>query len=121
MPFSALLSLCGVGAALLHTVLAPPSDAPLIGASGAVGGVLAAYIVLYPEARVWILALHAAAVAHAGRLVLGRLVRSADRQAVPRHRREQVDVAWWAHIGGFATGFVLTLLLRSRLLLRAAP
>jgi membrane associated rhomboid family serine protease len=34
---------------------------------------------------------------------------------------EQVMVAWWAHIGGFATGFLLTLLLRSRLLLRAAP
>jgi membrane associated rhomboid family serine protease len=47
--------LCGIAAGLLHTVMQPDSGAPLIGASGAVSGVLAAYLLLYPKARVWIL------------------------------------------------------------------
>ena len=111
---------CGIGAALVHAVLAPHSDVPLVGASGAVGGVMAAYMLLYPRARVWILLFMRLPLRIPAVYVLGGwlLLQFFMLFAAPT---EQVMVAWWAHIGGFATGFILTLLLRSRLVLRAAP
>jgi membrane associated rhomboid family serine protease len=111
---------CGIGAALLHALISPTSDSPLIGASGAVGGILAAYMLLYPRARIWILLFMRlpvripAAYVLAGWFslqILMLLIAPAD----------DAMVAWWAHIGGFATGFVLTLFLRSRLVVRTAP
>jgi membrane associated rhomboid family serine protease len=47
--------LCGIAGALAHVLMSPTSTAPLIGASGAVSGVIGAYVLLYPKARVWIL------------------------------------------------------------------
>ncbi len=109
--------LCGVAAGLLHTLIEPQSGAPLIGASGAVSGVLASYLLLYPRARVWILLFFriplpiSAFWALSGWFVLqlvSAFISSAD----------DMTVAWWAHIGGFLTGLVLTFVLRSRLLVR---
>eukprot|EP01034_Spumella_vulgaris_P014416 gene14416-18401_t len=53
--FALLYLTAGVMAALVYTLLSPSSNMPLIGASGAVSGVLGAYVVLFPKARVWIL------------------------------------------------------------------
>ena len=47
--------ICGVVAAFAHIYSQPASQAPLVGASGAVSGVMAAYLVLFPKARVWVL------------------------------------------------------------------
>jgi membrane associated rhomboid family serine protease len=47
--------LCGIAGALAHVLMSPASTVPLIGASGAVSGVIGAYALLYPRARVWIL------------------------------------------------------------------
>ena len=47
---------CAAGGALLHGMVAPDSQAPLIGASGAIAGIVAAYLVLYPRIKVWVLA-----------------------------------------------------------------
>ena len=47
--------LCGVIGGLTHVLMLPGSASPLIGASGAVSGVLASYLVLFPRARVWVL------------------------------------------------------------------
>jgi membrane associated rhomboid family serine protease len=111
---------CGIGAALFYALLTPGSDSPLIGASGAVGGILAAYMLLYPRARIWILlfmrlplripALYVLASWFALQIVM--LLLATDDAAM---------VAWSAHVGGFATGFVLTIVLRSRLVVRTAP
>lgn len=110
--------LCGIAAALVHTVIEAHSPAPLIGASGAVSGVLASYLLLYPRARVWILLFMRiplripAAWALGGWFalqLLSVLIASAD---------DEVQVAWWAHIGGFLAGLLLTFVLRSRLLVR---
>ena len=102
-------------AGFVHTLMFPHSEMPLIGASGAVSGVLAAYLVLFPRARVWILLLMRlplrvpAALALVGWIVVQVISLFALTDD------ENVSVAWWAHIGGFATGLVLTLILRSRL------
>ena len=49
--------MCGIFAGLLHALMLPRSDLPLIGASGAVAGVIAAYLILHPKVKVWVLAL----------------------------------------------------------------
>jgi membrane associated rhomboid family serine protease len=53
--FALFYLLCGIAGALAHVAMTPNSLAPLIGASGAVSGVIGAYVLLYPKARVWIL------------------------------------------------------------------
>ena len=48
--------LCAMPGALLHGLVAPESEIPLIGASGAIAGVVAAYLILHPRVKIWILA-----------------------------------------------------------------
>jgi membrane associated rhomboid family serine protease len=112
--FAIFYLLCGIVGGLLHVFMAPHSLSPLIGASGAVSGVLAAYLVLYPRARVWILMFIAIPVPLPAIWVLGGwfLIQVYSlAAAMPGD-----EVAWWAHIGGFVTGIGLTLALRRRLL-----
>lgn len=113
--FLLLYLLCGVAGALVHTVMQSGSLAPLIGASGAVSGILAAYLVLYPRARIWILLLMRIPLRISAIYVLGGwfLLQVASLVFASA---EGLEVAWWAHIGGFLCGLLLTLLLRSRLL-----
>jgi membrane associated rhomboid family serine protease len=111
--------LCGIAAGLLHTLMQPDSGAPLIGASGAVSGVLAAYLLLYPKARVWILLFMriplpiSAFWALSGWFALQLL-------SIFISSDDELQVAWWAHIGGFLAGLILTFVLRSRLLVRTS-
>jgi membrane associated rhomboid family serine protease len=120
LPFLLFYLTCGIGAALIHALIAPGSDAPLVGASGAVGGVMAAYMLLYPRARVWILLFMRLPLRIRAAYVLGGWL-ALQVLMLFMAPTEQIMVAWWAHIGGFATGFLLTLVLRSRLMLRTAP
>jgi membrane associated rhomboid family serine protease len=106
---------CGVAAGFIHTVMFPNSEMPLIGASGAVSGVLAAYLVLFPRARVWILVLFRLPLRLPAALVLIAWIVVQVVSLFALTDDESVSVAWWAHIGGFATGLVVTFLLRSRL------
>jgi membrane associated rhomboid family serine protease len=111
--------LCGIGAAVVHTVMMPASDAPLIGASGAVAGVLASYMLLFPRARVWILLFMRLPLRIPALYVLGGwLVLQLVSLTLPPD--PETTVGWWAHIGGFATGLLLTVVLRSRLLIGPA-
>ncbi len=111
--------LCGIAAGLLHTFMQPDSGAPLIGASGAVSGVLAAYLLLYPKARIWILLFMriplpiSAFWALSGWFALQLLSLFISSE-------DELQVAWWAHIGGFLAGLILTFVLRSRLLIRTS-
>lgn len=110
--------LCGVLAALSHAVMAPESPIPVIGASGAVSGVLGAYLLLYPRARLWVIFYLPIPVRIPAVIVLG-LWFALQLLSVFSPNTEGPLVAWWAHIGGFVSGMALTLLLRSRLLVKA--
>ena len=103
---------CGVAAALAQVFVDPGSQVPMIGASGAVAGVLGAYIVMYPYNRITtILFLGLVIVARLPALLLlgfwffiqnvlpglGSLVNSASNTS---------GVAFWAHIGGFVAGLL---------------
>jgi membrane associated rhomboid family serine protease len=116
--FSLFYVLCGVAAALAHVVMAADSHVPLIGASGAVSGVLGAYLLLYPRARMWVLFYLPIPFRIPAWIVLGLwFVLQVLNVFAPEAEGEMI--AWWAHIGGFAAGMVLTVLLRSRLLVQA--
>ncbi len=100
---------CGVFAGLFHAWMVPDSDLPLIGASGAVAGVIAAYLMLHPRVGVWILAFKFIPLRISAGLVLGlwivlQIVMVAVSDAGP--------TAWWAHIGGLLAGAALILVLR---------
>jgi membrane associated rhomboid family serine protease len=102
--------LCGVAAALAQVIVTPDSAIPMVGASGAISGVMGAYLILYPRVRVYAIVpigfipLSIALPAWTmllywfGMQFLGGLVRSSS---------EQGGVAFWAHAGGFLAGIVL--------------
>jgi membrane associated rhomboid family serine protease len=101
--------LSGVAAGMTHAVLLAGSTVPLIGASGAVAGVIAAYIMLHPRVRVWVLAFRFLPLRISAALALGAWIAT---QAVMVMLPQVGPVAWWAHIGGLAAGAVLILVLR---------
>ncbi len=103
--------LCGVGAGLMHAFMLPYSEAPLIGASGACAGVIAAYLVLHPRVNVWILVLWRIPLRLPAMYVLGFW---AGLQLVMALGASDDGVAWWAHVGGFVTGAVLLPVFRRR-------
>jgi membrane associated rhomboid family serine protease len=100
---------CGIAGGVTHYLSVPDSTAPLVGASAAIAGVVAAYLMLFPHARIWILLLMRIPVRLAAKWVLSawilfqfvNLLISADEMT-----------AWWAHIGGIAAGAILVVFLR---------
>jgi membrane associated rhomboid family serine protease len=113
--FLAFYLLCGLGAAATQVAIMPASDVPMVGASGAIAGILGAYALLYPRARVLTLVfllifvriMYLPAVVLLGIWFLMQLL-SAGTSA-------GAGVAWWAHIGGFVVGVVLVRALAARL------
>jgi membrane associated rhomboid family serine protease len=116
--FALFYVICGIAAALTHTFMEPSSTAPLIGASGAVSGVLGAYLLLYPRARIWMLILIPFPIRISALWVLGAWFALQIFNLYTANRAGMMEVAWWAHIGGFVTGLLLTFVLRSRLLIK---
>jgi membrane associated rhomboid family serine protease len=112
--FALFYLLSGVAAAMTHVLMQPNSHDPLIGASGAVSGVLAAYLLLYPQARVWILLFMRIPLKIPAWIVLGGWM-ALQLVSLWVDAPEDQSVAWWAHIGGFGMGLLFTLLLRSPL------
>jgi membrane associated rhomboid family serine protease len=100
---------CGVFGGLMHAWIDPSSAVPLIGASGAVAGVIAAYLVLHPRVRVWVLALKAIPLRISAAFALGLWILM---QVVMVFLPQIGPVAWWAHIGGLIAGAVLVVFLR---------
>ena len=111
--FLAFYLLCGVSAAAAHIMIYPDSQVPLVGASGAVAGVLGSYLVLFPKARVWILLFMRLPIRiSAYWALIGWLGFQFFAVVLAQ---DEIQVAWWAHIGGFASGFAVTWLLRAPL------
>ncbi|MEI8177680.1 rhomboid family intramembrane serine protease [Aestuariivirga sp.] len=116
--FAFLYLMSGVVAALFYVMLAPASRIPLVGASGAVSGILGAYVVLFPQARVWILLFMRIPIRIGALWVLGgwfllQIISWWMDRADP-----EAGIAWTAHIGGFVAGAGLTYAIRRRLWMR---
>jgi membrane associated rhomboid family serine protease len=95
---------CGICAALVHGLIEPHSAIPLVGASGAIAGTVAAYLMLRPCAKVEVLLFLVIPKALDAYWVLGFWVLLQVWEVV-KHSPD--GVAWWAHIGGLAAGAVL--------------
>jgi rhomboid family protein len=114
--FIAFYLLSGVAAAMSQALQDPASAVPMIGASGAIGGVLGAYAVLFPRARVLVLVplgFFITTIRIPAMLVLGfwfvlQFVQTAMTPAGAG------GVAYWAHIGGFLAGIVLIVPLKGK-------
>ena len=109
LPFLCFYLLCGVFASLLQWYFDPLLEIPVIGASGAIAGVLGAYFFLYPLERVvlWIppiFLIHVPAIMFLGIWVIIQLD---DATTSVLTKNATVDVAWWAHLGGFIAGSIL--------------
>jgi membrane associated rhomboid family serine protease len=107
--FVAFYLFCGVVAGLTHAAMTGDVGVPLIGASGAVAGCIAAYLMLHPHMRVWILILRFIPVRISAMLALGAW---AATQVIMVILPQTTPVAWWAHIGGLAAGAVGVIVLR---------
>jgi membrane associated rhomboid family serine protease len=114
--------LSGLAAAVAQTLTAPRSQVPMIGASGAVSGVLGAYLILYPYASIRTLvgfgifwrAVHVPAMVVLGFFIVMQLLFGLLSVSASTGGAESGGVAWFAHIGGFLAGVVLLFLLRPR-------
>jgi membrane associated rhomboid family serine protease len=114
LPYLLFYLVCGVGAGLLHVLFNLHSTLPALGASGAISGVMGAYLILYPRERIltlvfiflipipavfilvyWFLLQFLSGVSSIGAAATG-------------------GVAWWAHVGGFLLGALIALLARQR-------
>lgn len=109
--FLAFYLLCGVAAGITHIVITPGSPIPTVGASGAISGILGAYLLLYPRVRVNMLFFIFVVRIRAWLVLLWWFflqVMSGLPDLSPL-RREVVTggVAVWAHIGGFVAGVLL--------------
>jgi membrane associated rhomboid family serine protease len=104
--------LCGILAGVVHLVSAPDSMVPAIGASGAIAGVMGAYLVLYPRARVitlvpilfWPVFVELPAVFFLG---VWFLLQFFSGTLALAGAPGEAGIAWWAHVGGFLAGIVL--------------
>ncbi len=101
--------LCGIAGALAQTAMEPQSQLPLIGASGAVAGTIAAYLILHPRVLVWVLAFRVIPLRVTATWILGFWI-ATQLFMVLINRGDYV--AWWAHIGGALAGGVLVVVLR---------
>jgi len=117
--FITLYLLSGVGAALTQIFMSPESRIPMVGASGAISGVLGAYLFLYPRARVLTLLMfgfvflfvHVPAVIVLGFWIVVQIFSGLISYGAGG---EEGGVAWFAHIGGFAAGVLVLFLLKLR-------
>ena len=112
--YVAFLLLSAVAAAAAYAFLDAAPAELLIGASGAIAGVLGAYLLLWPMARTMFLAAHIVPVLVPAFWLVGFwLVLDIIGAAFIRPGKDEAAIAWWAHLGGFAAGMLLVLVLRS--------
>ena len=102
---------CAVAGALLHGLVAPMSQGPLIGASGAISGVVAAYFLLHPRVRVWVLVFMRIPRPLPAFIPLALWI---GQQFLMLATGLEDNVSWGAHVGGIIAGAVLVLFMRRK-------
>lgn len=102
---------CAAAGAWLHGMMAPLSQIPLIGASGAVAGIVSAYLLLHPRVKIWVLAFGRLPLRIPAWIVLALWI---GFQFVMFLAAGEDQISWAAHIGGIVAGAVLLLVLKRR-------
>jgi len=109
---------CGLAAVYFHYWMSRLSGVPVVGASGAIAGVMGGYFVLFPHARiltilfvfVFVQIITVPAVVFLALWFIGQLLSG----VVTNSAQMSGGVAWWAHVGGFVAGALMMFLLRGR-------
>jgi membrane associated rhomboid family serine protease len=104
--------LCGTAAALAQTIMSPDSVVPMVGASGAIAGVMGAYFVMYPHSRivtlipiiVFIQIIEVPAIFFLGIWFVMQFLSGVGSIASAASRQPAGGVAFWAHVAGFVAG-----------------
>lgn len=110
--------LCGVVAAMSQVVLDPDSVVPMVGASGAIAGVMGAYLVLYPRSRVLMLfpfpifLFELPAIVFLGMWFFVQFLNGINQLPVFEQDAISGGVAFWAHVMGFVAGLVLVVFMK---------
>lgn len=116
--YLAFYILCGILASAGHILTNADSVIPSIGASGAIAGILGAYIMLYPRARVWtliFLGFFAKLIYVPAGVILGFwILLQFINGSMMAGRQNMGGVAFWAHVGGFIAGVLLVGLFKRR-------
>jgi membrane associated rhomboid family serine protease len=118
--FLAFYLLCGTAAALGQTLTVPNSVVPMVGASGAVAGVMGAYFVLYPHSRIvtllplfiFIQIIEVPAIFFLGIWFVMQLLSGVGSIVAATEGEPGGGIAFWAHIAGFAAGVLGVFLFR---------
>jgi membrane associated rhomboid family serine protease len=105
---------CGVGSGLLHVLFNMNSNVPALGASGAISGVMGAYAILYPHSRiltlVFIFLVPIPAILILGYWFILQFLSAFGSLG----SMTSGGVAWWAHVGGFLLGMLITTMVKGR-------
>ncbi|MCO6051690.1 rhomboid family intramembrane serine protease [Mesorhizobium sp. RP14(2022)] len=102
---------CAAAGALCHGLLDPGSQAPLIGASGAIAGIISAYLILHPRVKIWVLAFGRIPLRLPAWIVLAAWI---VFQFAMLFMAGEAAISFAAHVGGLIAGAVLVVLLRRR-------
>ena len=103
--------LCAAAGALMHNFVSQGSDIPLIGASGAIAGVLAAYLILHPKVKIWVLAFARIPLRIPAWIALVLWI---GLQVLMLFSAPEDEVSWGAHVGGIIAGLVLVFIFKRR-------
>lgn len=106
---------CGVIAALVHAFVFTQSKVPCVGASGAISGVLVAYLIFFPKARVstlFVIFIFIRIIRLPAAVLLGLWIGLQIIGGMESLTAAAGGVAWFAHIGGIAAGVLLSLIMR---------
>lgn len=114
--FLAFYLICGIAANITHILIDPASSIPTIGASGAVSGILGAYLVTFPHAKVLTLIpiFFFQLVEIPALIFLGFWFLMQLQSGTLALMSAGTNIAWWAHIGGFVAGMILVKLFTPR-------
>jgi membrane associated rhomboid family serine protease len=111
----------GIAGSLLQVFITPNSTIPMLGASGAISGILAAYVLYFPRARVLTFVVPFFVFTLPAFLFIGYWIALQALNAFLNLGAVGGGVAFFAHVGGFATGLILAILLRPREYAEAHP
>jgi len=96
---------CGIAAGLAHALSNSGSQVPMVGASGAISGILGAYFILHPKVKVWVLLFAWLPLKLPTFVILGGWIALQVFHSLDPG--DTSNTAWWAHIAGFAAGALL--------------
>jgi membrane associated rhomboid family serine protease len=124
IPYLFFYFLAGIAAMALQTAFALDSLVPTVGASGAIAGVMGAYLIMYPKAMIQVIVLPIFFIPFfvpAALLILFWFLMQLLGGIADLGATTGSSIAWWAHIGGFSAGILLVLLAGGRGKARASP